>query len=96
MGTFSNPFEVFFALSVETFRTHELPSLFTCKEWADASHPAHSPPFQTFWTAKYSVPCWCPMSSKNGPKSSLRSANALRYSQHKNNFGFLLNRQPSF
>lgn len=27
-GTFSNPFEVFFALSVEIFNTHELPSSF--------------------------------------------------------------------
>ena len=31
MGTFSNPFEVFFALSVETFRTHELSSLFNAR-----------------------------------------------------------------
>lgn len=31
MGTFSNPFEVFFALSVETFRTHELPPLFNAR-----------------------------------------------------------------
>jgi hypothetical protein len=30
VGTFSNPFEVFFALSIETLHAHELPSMLIC------------------------------------------------------------------
>jgi len=30
VGTFSNPFEIFFASSIETFHAHELPSLLIC------------------------------------------------------------------